>query len=81
MKDRQEKIYEYIKNVKSVSTKELKEHFFISESTLRRDLTKMEQKGLIQRTHGHASIIESQIRVCPFNKINTMVKEKQLLQV
>jgi DeoR/GlpR family transcriptional regulator of sugar metabolism len=80
VKDRQEKIYEYIKNVKSVSTKELKEHFFISESTLRRDLTKMEQKGLIQRTHGHASIIESQTKESALSiRINTMVKEKTII--
>lgn len=79
-KDRQSIIYDYIKKAKSVSTKELREHFFISESTLRRDLTKMEQKGLIQRTHGHASIIESYTKESALSiRINTNVKEKIII--
>lgn len=44
---------------KSVSIKRLTELLFVSEATLRRDLTAMEQKGLLQRTYGGASVVES----------------------
>lgn len=57
--ERHQKILSILQKEKVVSTKKLREILFVSEATLRRDLTKMEQKGLIKRTYGGATIIES----------------------
>lgn len=57
--ERHQKILEILQKEKAVSTKKLMEILYVSEATLRRDLTKMEQKGLIKRTYGGAMIVES----------------------
>ena len=46
--ERHQKILEILQKEKAVSTKKLMEILYVSEATLRRDLTKMEQKGLIK---------------------------------
>jgi len=57
--DRYDKILALLQKEKSISVKRLTDLLFVSEATLRRDLTIMEQKGLLQRNYGGASIIES----------------------
>jgi len=57
--ERHQKIMDILQKEKAASIKKLMAALFISEATLRRDLTKMEQKGLIKRTYGGATIIES----------------------
>ncbi len=57
--ERRKLITEYITQKKSVTNKELLSVFFVSESTLRRDLTLLEKKGVITRTHGGAILKES----------------------
>ncbi|MFA7376990.1 MAG: DeoR family transcriptional regulator, partial [Acholeplasmataceae bacterium] len=59
IKERQKRILEIINTKKTITNKELLHLLFISEATLRRDLTELDQKGLIERTHGGASMIES----------------------
>ena len=53
-KDREQIILEYLQNNPSVSVKKLTKLLFASEATVRRDLKKLETKGLIIRTHGKA---------------------------
>lgn len=73
--DRHQKILNILQEEKSVSNKKLIETLYVSEATLRRDLSKMEQKGLLQRTHGGATIIES-----PTNESSLMVREQKQIK-
>ena len=52
--DREQIILDYLKENPSVSVKRLTKLLFASEATVRRDLQKLETKGLIIRTHGKA---------------------------
>jgi DeoR family fructose operon transcriptional repressor len=52
--ERQQKISELLKEKSSLRVIELAEIFNVSESTIRRDLQEMEEKGLLTRTHGGA---------------------------
>ena len=54
--DRDEKILNLLTQYNSMKTEELAEHLYVSLSTLRRDLVRLEKKGLIVRTHGSAAI-------------------------
>jgi DeoR family transcriptional regulator, carbon catabolite repression regulator len=75
--ERQRKILEILKKEKSVSTKNLMQRLYISESTLRRYLTQMEKQGIIHRTHGHAILIESSSLESSLQvRMQTQVKEK-----
>ncbi len=51
--DREKEILKILEKKYSVSIKELAEALFASEPTIRRDLTKLEEKKLVIRTHGH----------------------------
>lgn len=77
MNDRQEKIYSILKDQGTVSVEHLKKVIFASEATLRRDLTKMEQDGLLLRTWGGA-ILTSGITSDPplFIRSNSNVNAK-----
>lgn len=52
--ERQEQILSKVRSLGRVLAKELAEDFQVSIDTIRRDLTTMEEKGLIKRTHGGA---------------------------
>ena len=52
--EREEKILELLKDTSSVDVKTLTRVLYTSEATVRRDLRKLEQKGLILRSHGKA---------------------------
>jgi len=60
--ERQASIKNYIDDNKHVTVLELSNHFGVSLSTIRNDLTLLENKGLIHRTHGGAISVNS-IRV------------------
>lgn len=49
---RQNAILEQLKADKRVSVRVLAEHFDVAEMTIRRDLTLLENRGLLTRTHG-----------------------------
>lgn len=50
--ERQEKILEILKEKKTISVNKLSEMMYCSGATTRRDLVRMEQKGLVTRTFG-----------------------------
>ncbi|MFL0247565.1 DeoR/GlpR family DNA-binding transcription regulator [Candidatus Clostridium stratigraminis] len=52
--ERHIKISELLKEKSSIKVNELSNIFKVSESTIRRDLQEMEEKGLLNRTHGGA---------------------------
>lgn len=56
--ERQQKISELLKEKSSLKVSALAEIFKVSESTIRRDLQEMEEKGLLTRTHGGAVSVQ-----------------------
>lgn len=56
--ERQKAVYEYICAHHSASVAELSKHFFISETSIRRDLQKLECSGLIHKTYGGAVLVQ-----------------------
>ena len=60
-----------------MSNAELLKVLFVSEATLRRDLTKMEQQGYLQRTHGGVILQESLTVESPLTiRTQAQIKEK-----
>jgi DeoR/GlpR family transcriptional regulator of sugar metabolism len=55
--ERQQGIVNLLKAKKSITVIELSEKFFIGEATIRRDLEKLEKKGLLKRTYGGAVLL------------------------
>lgn len=58
--DREDKILNALSGEEEVSTEALAKRLFVSAATLRRDLLKLEKKGLIVRKHGKVSIKREQ---------------------
>lgn len=78
--ERQQKILEYIKHKKKVSVKSLKNMFYVSEATIRRDLSKLEEKHTITRTHGGAILAESDsVESSLLQRLEKNIKEKRLI--
>ncbi|HIU45174.1 MAG TPA: DeoR/GlpR transcriptional regulator [Candidatus Enteromonas pullicola] len=57
--ERQNEIYEILKQKKSISVDKLTKLLYVSQSTIRRDLTEMEKQGLVKRTYGGVVLQES----------------------
>ena len=55
---REDKLLNIIKEKNFVTVNKLCKLLFISQATIRRDLTKLEQQGLIRRTHGGAIYVQ-----------------------
>jgi len=78
--ERRKKIYEYLHENGSATVIELKALFDVGEETIRRDLTKMEEEGLLQRTYGGAFLDEGKHLVLPDKVRETVhIKEKTLI--
>jgi len=56
--ERRQAIINLIKIKKSISVTDLSHQFFIGEATIRRDLEKLEKKGLLKRTYGGAILLD-----------------------
>jgi len=57
--DRNKKILDLLRKNKTMANKDFLKELYVSEATLRRDLTKLEKQGFIQRTHGGAVLKET----------------------
>ena len=77
--ERQNKIYEYLKEHKSASVNDLADIFFASPSTIRRTLTQMEKMGQVQRTHGGVVYSEKSNEVSILVRQTRNIKEKELV--
>ena len=55
--NRQNQIYEYIRQQKTVRVTDLMERYHVADMTIRRDLIKLEELGLIARFHGGANLL------------------------
>ena len=78
--ERQNEILKIIKEHTYVSVNELSRMTFTSPSSIRRDLTRLENLGLVNRSYGGASLPEINGRVAGFyNRSTKNVKEKRLI--
>lgn len=70
-------IMELLKENRSANVKELAKTLFVSEATIRRDLTEMKTLGLIERNHGGAILPDNAEEVSIFVRMNKNAKEKE----
>jgi DeoR family fructose operon transcriptional repressor len=56
--ERQKRIEDHLRKVEFASLDELSEQLDVSASTIRRDLTSLEAKGTVKRTHGGARLVD-----------------------
>lgn len=76
--ERSKKILELLRKNKSMQNKDLIKELYISEATLRRDLTQMERQGFLQRTHGGAILRETLTVESSLNfRTQAQIKEKK----
>ena len=64
--ERQNQIYSMLMEKGFVTVDELSRKFFISESSIRRDLAKLESNRLVKRSYGGAQLINSVEKIAPF---------------
>ena len=76
---RQEQILELLNENKYMTVDKLSELTYTSPSSIRRDLTKLQNMYFIKRTHGGANILSENNQAVPFNSRlahNTVAKRK-----
>lgn len=71
--EREDKILNILNQKDTVTVDELANRLFISKPTLRRDLIKLENKGIISRSHGGASLL----RNAPDSRIPFVLREQE----
>jgi DeoR family fructose operon transcriptional repressor len=78
--ERQLRIEEYIQRVEFASLDELVEHVKASSSTVRRDLSVLEVKGSVRRTHGGARLVNPRSEEFTFSTRDThQLAEKEAI--
>jgi DeoR/GlpR family transcriptional regulator of sugar metabolism len=75
---RRKEIVESLNQIHSVSVSDLSKRYQVTEETIRKDLEKLENEGLLKRTHGGAVIIPDSGQELPFSIRNlTNIREKK----
>ncbi len=78
--ERQARLEDYLKKVEFASLEELARHVDVSVSTVRRDLTLLEEGGAIRRTHGGARVVQPRTDEFVFRMRDTrQVAEKEAI--
>ncbi|TVR05395.1 MAG: DeoR/GlpR transcriptional regulator [Spirochaetaceae bacterium] len=78
--ERRQVIFELLQETGSVTVTDLSRRFEVSEETIRRDLTKMESGGLLQKTYGGAFINAGMHREVPVSlREHTYVEGKNVI--
>lgn len=77
--ERNDRIFEYLKQHKRAKVGELASALFVSETTVRRALDELQDFGLVERTHGGAVLNENADEISVFVRINKNAKEKEQL--
>lgn len=77
LNERQNAIIRLLKETNNLEVKALAKRLFVSEATVRRDLTEMQKLGLVERSHGGASLLENSDEVSIFVRMNKNAKEKE----
>ena len=73
--ERQLSILEYLKHHHCVSVAELSQIFYISQTSIRRDLDKLEGLGLIRKTYGGAVLVQGNNEVISLEARSKIGKE------
>lgn len=76
--ERQNEIVRYLQNRTTATVRELARYFYVSEATIRRDLSEMQRLGLIDRSHGGAGLPEGAGEISMFVRIEKNAKEKEI---
>ena len=78
--ERQNEIIEILNTRGFVSVTELSGLLYASESSIRRDLARLEERGIVKRSYGGAECILSGSHVLPFDTRNCdFVEEKNVI--
>lgn len=77
LNERQNELLQLLKEKKKASVHQLAKTFFVSEATIRRDLTEMQTMGLIERSHGGAVLPENSEEMSMFFRIEKNPAEKK----
>ena len=64
--ERQNEILKYLKEEKKAGVNVLAKLLYVSEATIRRDLTEMQTMGLIERSHGGAILPDNAEEISMF---------------
>ena len=78
--ERYDKIIEILEEEKYISVQELSKRLYVSLPTIRRDLTELQKRKLIIRSHAGAKIINTSHAVAPLNfrKATNSVEKRKL---
>jgi DeoR/GlpR family transcriptional regulator of sugar metabolism len=79
--ERHQQILQRVLSRKSVQVNELSDIFDVSVATIRRDLSQMEERGLIQRVHGGAISIEDPEEPPILNRKNKQPEAKRRIGI
>ena len=77
LNERHNSILSILRDKRSASVSYLASKLFVSEATVRRDLTEMQKLGLIERSHGGAVLSDNAEEVSIFVRMNKNSKEKE----
>ncbi len=75
--ERQNEILKRIKESKSAAVSLLAQQLYVSEATIRRDLTELQSMGLIERSHGGAMLPENAEEISIFFRMERNASEKE----
>ena len=77
LNERQNEILRLLKEQKKVSVTHLAKLFYVSEATVRRDLSEMNAMGLVERSHGGAILPENSEEISIFFRMEKNANEKE----
>ncbi len=75
--ERRDRIYEMLVRKRKASVSDLSQEFHIGEATIRRDLSELEARGLVLRTHGGALIRDNASEEAPLRERETRNLEQK----
>ena len=75
--ERHNNILSILKQNRIANVKELAKKLFVSEATVRRDLAEMKRLGLVERSHGGATLPENAEEVSIFFRMERNANEKE----
>lgn len=75
--ERQNEILRILKENKTAGVNALAQELYVSEATIRRDLTEMKSMGLIERSHGGAILPENAEEISIFFRMEKNANEKE----
>ena len=77
LNERQNEILRLLKEQKKVQVTKLAKLFYVSEATVRRDLSEMHGMGLVERSHGGAILPENSEEISIFFRMEKNANEKE----